>query len=272
MAQPEPIQNETTLIFSVLPYLLEPGASLRPGVDEREMVLAVPHGGISLARRVVTHSQINCLLARGLIRREAAPSRRLVITFAGEQAILGLSRHPKDAPEQIRLANRPNRLTGISHHINPKESPLAWLARRKRADGTPLINGLQLAAGERLRTDFTLAGLSPRINVDWARFGATMTSGIGHGGSATETMIAARQRVHAALDALGPDLAGLALDLCCFLKRISDVERERAMKQRTAKYHLMAALDRLVDHYRIGVTGPRQSLGIRVWTGADPHE
>jgi hypothetical protein len=50
--------------------------------------------------------------------------------------------------------------------VNEGESPLGWLLRRRGADGKPLITRTQWEAGERLRKDFTLAQLTPRLAAD----------------------------------------------------------------------------------------------------------
>lgn len=42
-----------------------------------------------------------------------------------------------------------------------------------------------------------------------------------------DSAIAARVAVNRALEAMGPELAGVALDVCCFMKGLETVERER---------------------------------------------
>ena len=58
-------------------------------------------------------------------------------------------------------------------------------------------------------------------------------------------MIAARQSVHLALDAVRPEFAGLPLDICCFLKGLEDIERECALPARSGKVVLQLALSRV---------------------------
>jgi Domain of unknown function (DUF6456) len=153
--------------------------------------------------------------------------------------------------------------------VDEAESPLAWLARRKGRNGRPLIEPEQLQAGERLRAEFTRAQLMPRVTSNWS---AAVNDGRRAPGPAsfTETMIAARQRVRRALEAVGPEFAGLLLDVCCFLKGLEDVERERGWPPRSAKVVLQLALDRLARHYglRAEIRGPAHAL-IRTWFAPD---
>ncbi|MGE4371286.1 MAG: DUF6456 domain-containing protein [Xanthobacter sp.] len=128
---------------------------------------------------------------------------------------------------------------------NTAESPLVWLARRKGRDGRAMVDEVQLAAGERLRLDFTRAGLTPRITSRWSP-----TPGGGSGPEDfTDMVLAAKQRVTHALETVGPELSGVLLDVCCFLKGLEQVEGEHGWPARTAKVVLCLALDRLAAHY-----------------------
>jgi hypothetical protein len=49
-----------------------------------------------------------------------------------------------------------------------KESPLAWLARRKDKDGRPLLSDEEFDAGEKLRADFWFAQMTPRVIANWS--------------------------------------------------------------------------------------------------------
>lgn len=134
--------------------------------------------------------------------------------------------------------------------IDDSESPLAWLARRRGRDGRALIAPHQFQAGERLRADFTRAQMTPRTTADWSNpISSERRAAPGGPGTATDGTIAARQRVNAALEAVGPEFSGLLMDLCCFLKGLEDLERTRGWPARSAKVVLQLALDRLARHY-----------------------
>jgi hypothetical protein len=152
--------------------------------------------------------------------------------------------------------------------INEAESPLAWLARRKGRSGRALIDPIQLLAGERLRAEFTRAHLMPRTTSNWS---AAVADGRRTAGPVTftETVIAARQRVRHALDAVGPEFAGLLVDVCCFLKGLADIERERRWPPRSAKVVLQLGLDRLARHYRLDAVAYGRGKQVRTWLADD---
>lgn len=129
------------------------------------------------------------------------------------------------------------------------ESPLLWLARRKGSDGRPLIEPHHLQAGERLRADFTLAQMMPRTTSNWHSPIAERRRDGRAGANPTERVLDAKRRTRDALDNVGPEFAGLLLDVCCFLKRLEDVERERRWPARSAKVVLQLALEKLDRHF-----------------------
>lgn len=152
--------------------------------------------------------------------------------------------------------------------VDDGESPLVWLARRQGRDGRPLIEQHQLQAGERLRCEFTVAHLMPRTTSDWDS--PLASPGFNPDACSTDEMIAARQRVRRALDAAGPEFAGLLVDVCCFLKRLEDVERERQWPARSAKLVLQFALTRLARHYGYGANAKGSArAAVRTWLADD---
>jgi len=175
------------------------------------------------------------------------------------------ARHLAPAPRSVEGPHGPATVL-----VDDNESPLAWLARRRGRDGRPLIEPAQFQAGERLRADFTFAQMTPRMTAHWG----TPVSGGPRGGSAlgfSEAVTAARQRVRAALDAAGPEFAGLLLDVCCFLKTLPDLERERGWPARSAKVVLQLGLDRLARHYGMISGTDRRQRRVRTWLAEDAH-
>lgn len=133
---------------------------------------------------------------------------------------------------------------------NLAESPLAVLARRREKDGQPFLTPDLVAAAERLREDFELAQMGPRVAQNWDRF---LTSGdrgnFQPEGGPAEGPRRARDRVAAALRDLGPGLGDMALRCCCYLEGLETAERRMGWSARSGKIVLRIALMRLKRHY-----------------------
>lgn len=152
------------------------------------------------------------------------------------------------------------------------ESPLGWLGRRSGRNGQPLLDGAQVEAGERLRRDFTRGGLSPRLTQGWGEGGGTLRRSGARGAVAdlTDAAVDARGRFAAAMEAVGPELSGVLADVCCFLKGLETVERERGWPARSAKIVLALALRRLAGHYGLDAMARGRERGrMRHWGTAD---
>ena len=154
--------------------------------------------------------------------------------------------------------------------VDDAESPLSWLARRRGRDGRMLVAPHQFQAGERLRADFTRGQMMPRTTSNWSSGVASERRGPSGAADCTEATIAARQRVNAALEAVGPEFSGLLLDLCCFLKGLEDIERDRGWPARSAKVVLQLGLDRLARHYGyLAEARGKTHAAVRTWLAED---
>ena len=141
--------------------------------------------------------------------------------------------------------------------VNEAESPIAWLKARGA------LTEAQFEAGEKLRRDYTLARLEPRLTVD---LGAPRVQGRGPADPAlmADTVLAAKQRFARALAAAGPGLSDLLFDVCCALKSVGAIETQRGWPRRSAKIVLGLGLDRLAEHYGLNPRPPSSRL--RSWS------
>lgn len=141
---------------------------------------------------------------------------------------------------------------------NIAESPLTLLGRKRDADGLSFLGEELIEAGERLREDFEIAQLGPRVAQNWERF---MTGGArGHFGQSAGSDGAshARERVACALAALGPGLADIAFRVCCFLEGLEKAEKRLGWSARSGKVVLKIALQRLANHYGLASSAPER--------------
>ncbi|MBL4806112.1 MAG: helix-turn-helix domain-containing protein [Rhodobacteraceae bacterium] len=145
--------------------------------------------------------------------------------------------------------------------VNLSESPLAVLGRRRGQDGIAFLSSDLIDAGERLREDFELAQMGPRVAQNWDRFlNCGATSGFS-GNSAAEGPTAARDRVNHALKVLGPGLGDVALRVCCFLDGLEKAEKRLGWSARSGKVVLRIALQRLAYHYGIAQPEDTRKVG-----------
>jgi hypothetical protein len=233
-------------------------------------------GNSSLAA-AVSAEDVQNLLAHDLIERCAGGYR---ISEAG-RGWLKRALAPGDAFQAQHSARRADLrdVEGGEERpviVNDGESPLAWLARRKDKSGAPLIAPCQFAAGERLRADYTYAAMGPRVTANYSAVSGGHRGGGNSAAHVSDTVLAARQRVTQALSAVGPELAGVLLDVCCHLKGLEEAERDEGWPQRSGKVVLQIALTRLARHY--GMISEAQAAGgvrrrLQHWGAEDyrPH-
>jgi len=129
------------------------------------------------------------------------------------------------------------------------DSPLVALARRRDRDGSRFLSPDLVRAGERLREDFELAQMVPRVTQNWDVFLSHVDQSDRSpflGGYGAE---AARARVMSALRELGPGLGDVVLRCCCYMEGLERAEKRMGWSARSGKIVLRIALQRLKRHY-----------------------
>ena len=132
---------------------------------------------------------------------------------------------------------------------NAAESPVSALGRKLDRDGKPYLEPDLVRIAERLREDFELAQMGPRVAQNWDRFLTASDRGAYAPSGPAEGPSAARDRVAEALRDLGPGLGDVVLRVCCFLEGIETTERHMGWAARSGKIVLRIALQRLKRHY-----------------------
>ncbi len=261
--------NEANLrreALRILRRLNEPGACLAIAKDmEKAVVVREAENGQTLRTAVVDRPLAEAMALKDWV----APSSegrisRYRITTAGRHALKRFLAEDEARRAGLAEDQRPSAAQHGDHEAksipdgagkrrrvryNAAESPLQSLARRRDKTGQPFLSPNLVAAGERLREDFELAQMGPRIAQNWDRF---LTGGIrGEFASSTESggSAAARNRVTGALSDLGPGLGDVVLRCCCFLEGMEAAERRMGWSARSGKIVLRIALLRLKRHY-----------------------
>ncbi len=233
----------------VLKLLAKGAANCNAAAVPDKVVLENEHGG-----RVVVEAGLLAELARGgLVARQAGV---VGLTAAGGSAARRLVAEADPFQSQHRELEATLLDTASGTQavlVNLSESPLGQLVRRRNKVGEPFLSKIEFSAGERLRSDYTRGQIMPRMSANWVASVASGRRGVGGGQvELTDAALAARQRVDQAVYAVGPELSGVLIDVCCFLKGLELVEAERGWPVRSAKIMLKSALGMLARHYNPG--------------------
>jgi hypothetical protein len=215
-------------------------------VDSASAILVRPSPRGSLGAGRVRRALLDEAVAAGALVRD----RHGICHVADPSALAA------EQPEQAARTADPPR-------INDAESPLAWLHGRTGVDGERLIGDAAFLAGERFRRDVTQAAMLPSVTTNWSRMeAATSRTSPRDPATASDTVIAARQRVRAAFQVLGRDMGHFVLDVCGFLVPLQQAELQRRWPARSGKLVLKLALARLAAHYGISdtATGRRHAM------------
>lgn len=251
MLSPQTVPADDRLLAEaarLLPLLAQSDALIAVAADMDKAVL-LREGGAGTQRLAVMDRPVAEVFAlRGWIQchkpgRVAqyvlAPEGRAMLRKLGAVAAQGRAARPADVDDDDpdgRFRPAP-------------ETPIAILARRRDREGRPFLAPAQVIAAERLREDFEIAQLEPRTAQDWSR--ALTGPGTGRPGSGPipgATPSAARARVVAALQDLGPGLGDVALRCCCWQEGVETAEQQLGWSARSGKIVLRIALERLARH------------------------
>lgn len=238
-----------------------PGRTNRIAVCERSVVQAFVlkewiEGRVSgkLGRYTITEvgrSALKRLIAEDSLARKADGPYPEQATPFGEQ-------HREYGERVVR---NPHGTGAERVRYNFAESPLTALGRKRDKSGALYLTPDLVTAGERLREDFEIAQMGPRVTQNWESFLTSAARGGYAPRGPAEGPEGARLRVSAALSVLGPGLADIAFRVCCFLEGLETAEKRLGWSARSGKVVLKIALHRLAEHYEVGKFSEAQRVG-----------
>lgn len=265
------LADEATILREgrrILRRLAEPGAvlAIAPDMEKAVVLRDLPDGrstrtGVmdrKVAQAFALKDWITCrrpgrVAAYEITTAGRAALKRLLEAEARDRQGMAEAATPFADQHRVwgeRVMHDPQTTEPRRIRYNLAESPVAVLGRRRDKDGRAFLSPDLVAAAERLREDFELAQMGPRVAQNWDRFLTGMARGdFGAGGPAPGPR-AARERVAAALRDLGPGLGDMALRCCCFLEGLEAAEKRMGWSARSGKIVLRIALQRLRRHYQ----------------------
>ena len=244
----------------ILRRLSEPGAvlAIAPDMEKAAVLRALPDGRTAHLG-VVDRPVAQAFALKGwILCRKPGRVSSYELTGPGRAALRRFAENLTVRPDELSADRGPDD-PGPRIRYGAVESPIAALGRRRDKDGKPFLEIALVDAAERLREDFELAQMGPRVAQNWDRFltGGDRGSFRSDGGPADGPR-AARERLAAALADLGPGLGDMVLRCGCYLEGLEATEKRMGWSARSGKIVLRIALQRLKRHYeeRYGKSGP----------------
>lgn len=111
-------------------------------------------------------------------------------------------------------------------------------------------------AADRLARDYECAQFGARVTSNWdPALGATNGRRVVGEREVSNATLTARDYVHAALAAAGPQFSAILCEVCCLSAGIEQAERRLGLPRRSGRAHLIAGLTRLARHYGFTAAG-----------------
>lgn len=260
------MRNETRLHEDRLLRLLSRGNARCHPSAAADTVLVTGHDDKTIG---VGIGILRGLLAKGLIRRQ---DDAVALSGEGRAAIERAKGGEGYRSQHQDVGTRRVEVGGAwqTVEVDHRESPLATLMRHRGRKGERFLSEAEFRAGERLRSDYTRGQIIAHTGMNWDFSGTGRSSHADRNRRAelSDAAVAARGRVEQAINAVGPELAGVMLDICCFLKGLEQVELERGWPRRSAKIMLKSSLGVLARHYEPDASrGPGRRHDIVHWGG-----
>ncbi|MFN4058124.1 MAG: DUF6456 domain-containing protein [Roseinatronobacter sp.] len=244
-APPVSQPDQTTALMDYLQHLSGPGALL---VVASEMPKAV------IMREDMTGQTHRLAVLDRELAEDMALRDWIRCTKPGRVACYGLTTAGSAALRAHQALISEDEASPRRGRYGQAESPVSILARRRDKDGMPFLSVALVHAAERMHEDFVTAGLSKialqPLDAFLSEVAAMQRTGANLAAPGTA---AARRRVVAVLQELGPGLGDVALRCCCHLEGVETAEAALGWSARSGKIVLRIALHRLrLIHDRMG--------------------
>lgn len=215
------------------------GYVLRVGRDRRTRVLLTVDEAVF--RQLAGNPGLKVRPGGGWVARLAVPSPSSSPPEPGRPGVVEGVRTVMEGDGQVAF-----------RRANLGQSAIAWLARRKDADGHAWLSRSEIAAADRLARDAEAALRGPSVTMRWDALPRAGAGGdaAGRTGPGAWAM-AAGARVEMALAACGP-ARGMVEAICIRSSALQAAERDLGLARRCGKALLKTGLIALANHYRIG--------------------